>query len=180
MDGLNSEIEIRFGSKTPVNFKDSRTGADLQLSSFGSATVVVKDPAKYPTVDDVKRNAPEAATDAFIKAIGDLSGELDAFEIHRSAARLERKTAENLKAYGLEATSVKVLNLSLTPESRDKLKAAMLSNMTDDRPAPAPEPAAPVQPDSNANAAVKLPNFCPNCGAKAQSRFCPHCGTKLG
>ena len=71
MDGLNREIEIRFGTRMPVPFKDARTGLDLQLRSFGNATVVVKDPAKFPTPDDVKKTAPLVATDAFMKAIAD-------------------------------------------------------------------------------------------------------------
>lgn len=180
MDGLNREIEIRFGTRMPVPFKDARTGLDLQLRSFGNATVVVKDPAKYPTLDDVKKTAPLVATDAFMKAIADLSGNLDAYELAKSANQVGRKTAENMSASGLQATSVQIMEIVLTPESEEKLKKALFAKMTDDHPNPVSRPMTDSFPAGDGkNGAMMFPKFCTNCGAKAGSRFCPECGAKL-
>ena len=53
MDGLNREIEVRFGTPNPVPFKDARTKEEVQLRAFGDAMVVVKDTTKFQSVDDV-------------------------------------------------------------------------------------------------------------------------------
>ena len=183
MDGLNREIEVRYGTTNPVPFKDARTKEEVHLRAFGDAMVVVKDTTKFQSVDDVKRNAPSVVLDAFIKAVSDLDGALDASELNRSTKQIERKTAENLNASGLMATAVKLMDLALTPESKEKLKAGLFKTpMTDDHPVNVSRPMVDSFPAGNGitDGMMMFPKFCPNCGAKAGSRFCPHCGSKLG
>ena len=186
MDGLNREIEIRFGTRMPVPFKDAKTGLDLNLRSFGNATVVVKDTAKYPSLDDVKQKAPAVLEDAFRKAIAELDGTLDASRITGEARQVGKKTAEKLSASGLQATSVQIMNIVLTQESEEKLKAAALAPMTDDHPNPGSLPQPDIFPMTGGYPNISpnpgpaaFPKFCTNCGAKAGSRFCPECGAKL-
>ena len=183
MDGLNREIEVRFGTTNPVPFKDARTGEEVQLRAFGDAMVVVKDTAKFASVDDVKKNAPLYLLDAFHKAVSELNGSLDASQLGSSTNKLERKIAEKLNASGLMATAVKLMEVVLTPESEAKLKAGILSTpMTDDHPVNVSRPMVDSFPAGNGitDGMMMFPKFCPNCGAKAGSRFCPNCGSKLG
>ncbi|MBR3039621.1 MAG: hypothetical protein IKI20_03055 [Lachnospiraceae bacterium] len=183
MDGLNCEIEVRFGTSVPVPFKDARTGEDLQLRAFGDAMVVVKDMAKFPSVDEVKKNAPLYVLDAFTMAVADLSGSLDASNLKKSTNQLERKTAEKLNGSGLMATAIKLMQVVLTSESEAKLKAGVFNTpMTDDHPMTVSRPMVDSFPAGNGvtDGMKMFPKFCPNCGAKAGSRFCPQCGSKLG
>ena len=180
MDELNREIEIRFGTSMPVPFKDARTGMDLALRSFGNATVVVKDTNLYPSVDEVKKKAPLVLTDAFMKAIADMDGTLDASGLHRKANEIGRKTAEKMSSSGLSVTSLQIMQIVLTSESEEKIKAIASRPMTDDHPNPTAPPMTDSFPAGNGNnGAVIFPKFCTNCGAKAGSRFCPECGAKL-
>ena len=187
MDGLNREIEIRFGTNMPVPFKDARTGMDLELKAFGDAMVVVKDPAKYPTIDDVKKTAPLVLKDAFMKAVTELDGTLEASALKHSTNKIERIMAEKVSSQGLMATSVKLMQIVLTSESEEKVKKAILSTpMTDDHPNPQVLPNPSIHPMTDnfpagvaTTGAMMFPKFCTNCGAKAGSRFCPECGAKL-
>ncbi len=179
-DYLNKEIEIRFGTPTPVPFKDARTGMDLHFRAFGNATVVVKDSSKYASLDEVKKKGAMIAIDSFNKAVAELSGSLDASALERSLRDISKKTANGMNRDGLQATSVTILSINLDEESKNKIKAIASMPMTNDHPNPDIRPMTDdftKKPD--VNIAPVYPNFCTYCGAKAGSRFCPSCGAKL-
>ena len=190
-DFLNKEIEIRFGTPTPVPFKASRTGLDLHLRAFGNATIVVKDASNFTSLDDVKKKGAVIVSDSFAKAIGELSmnGSLDASALGRSINEISKKTAANTNKNGITATSVSILSLNPDTESEKKLKEKIreivAKPMSDDHPVSRPMTddfgMMPVTKSavSVGNPAAGYPKFCTYCGAKAGSRFCPNCGAKL-
>ena len=184
MEQINQEIEIRFGTQYPIPFRDGKTGMNVYVCANGSARVVVKDPAKYTSPDDVESRGKMIAVDQLMKAVESLSGTVDAMSLQMQSREIARSMSEGFKEYGLEAAAITIMNIGPDEESAERLKktvsdssfsAAQLNEMMQKATAAAQAVSAP-----KASAAQdSFPKFCQYCGAKAGSRFCPECGKQL-
>ena len=196
MEQINQEIAIRFGTQYPIPFRDGKTGMNVYVRANGSARVVVKDPAKYTSPDDVESRGKMIAVDQLMKAVESLSGTVDAMSLQMQSGEIARSMSEGFKEYGLEAAAITIMQIGPDAESVERLKktvsnssfsAAQLNEMMQKATAAAqaasvPKAAAAAQAVSAPKASAaqdSFPKFCQYCGAKAGSRFCPECGKQL-
>ncbi len=206
---MDQEIELRFGTPSPVPFQDARTGRNVYVKAAGNAMVLIEDTEKYHDRGEVHRFGGLTASQAIMEAISEQSGKADALNLQVCRKDIAKSFTEKMKGSGLKILAVDLLSIGPDQESVEMLKRAALSapmtqdvSLTSDQVAaamaqaqalkaaaqaqPVAASAAQAQPvaasaaAAGAQAAAPMyPKFCMYCGAPAGTKFCARCGAKL-
>lgn len=164
--------EIRFGSSSPVPYRDNSLGTPVSLgvNFFGTAVVSVANPAvlqrfgSLDSLEDMLRTDLVSRTMPQVMQNGNEG--IPFSQLPLQAQKLSDTVKamladEWLRRYGLRLDYVQVQNFTLTQESQ-----AMVEQM---------RAAAAQQPVQQA---VSAAWYCPYCGAQNTGKFCTSCGAK--
>ena len=164
--------EIRFGSASPVPYRDNSLGAPVTLSVnfVGTAMVSVANPAvlqnygSMDSLDDMLRTDLVSRTMPQVMQYGNEG--IPFSQLPLQAQKLSDTVKamladEWLRRYGLRLDTVAVQNFTLSQESREMAERIRMAAVQQ-----------PVQQ------AVSAAWYCPYCGAQNTGKFCTSCGAK--
>lgn len=195
------EINVKFGTREPVPFKDSKTGVTVNARGHGNAVVTAADSSRYPSAEAISEKAGEAATNALMRYLQENSGSAEFVKLVSKQADIAAYIAEDLKKIGLNPIRVMIGTLNMDDESKRAYTEAEQKQMLEADPTMAQayavaqeaekmraaqksqtaQTAQTAQAAQTTQAAEYRPKFCPNCGSPtgASGKFCTNCGSKL-
>ncbi|MBR1772235.1 MAG: hypothetical protein IJ747_09435 [Lachnospiraceae bacterium] len=195
------QLRVKFGTKEPVPFVDSETGAKVELRAFGIVTFAVQDVAAYQTEEQAQAAAQKLCVEELENQINRFSGSIRVTEYGRIREEFMMAARARLQQCGLLGVA-DLSGINLTDESKAKLAEAQEQlRMEQDptyaeakrvmeqaeaarqnREAGGNAPGAAAIPAGEAAAVnVSRPKFCPNCGTPTGTdKFCRNCGHPFG
>lgn len=165
--------EIRFGSSSPVPYRDNSLGTPVSLSVtfIGAALVTVADPALVQNYGNIEALEDILRTDLVSRILpmvmqcskkGVPFAQLPSHAAEISNTVRQMLAGDWLQRYGLNLEAVNVQGFSLTNESKamyEQIRSAAVMQQ-------------PVQQTAAASWS------CPYCGAQNTGKFCTSCGAK--
>lgn len=164
--------EIRFGSSSPVPYRDNSLGSPVSLgvNFFGTAMVSVANPAvlqNYGSLDSIEDMLRTDLVSRTMPQVMQYGNEGIPFsQLPLQAQKLSDTVKamladEWLRRYGLRLDAVAVQNFTLSQESQAMAEQIRMAAVQQ-----------PVQQ------AVSAAWSCPYCGARNSGKFCTSCGAK--
>lgn len=164
--------EIRFGSSSPVPYRDNSLGSPVSLgvNFVGTAMVSVANPAalqNYGSLDsleDMLRTDLVSRTMPIVMNCGNEGVSVSQLPAHAARISDNVKTmlaGDWMQRYGLRLDTVAVQNFTLSQESQAMAEQIRMAAVQQ-----------PVQQ------AVSAAWYCPYCGAQNSGKFCTSCGAK--
>ncbi len=116
------EIQIKFGTRTPLPFLDTKTGLTLKVRGFGSASVLVEDTSAYKSAEEVVEIGNEIALGALERFLQENSGKAEFMKLLSRQSEISAAVENALKQGKWKVMNVRFGGLNMDDESAEAYK----------------------------------------------------------